>query len=26
VWLMLVVFTGLAAYGGYVRFVIAKGH
>jgi hypothetical protein len=23
---MIVVFSGLAAYGGYVRFVIAKGH
>jgi hypothetical protein len=26
VWFMIVVFTALAAYGGYVRFVIAKGH
>jgi len=23
---MVVVFTGLAIYGGYVRYVIAKGH
>ena len=26
VWVMIVLFTGLAIYGGYVRYVIAKGH
>jgi hypothetical protein len=26
VWFMTVVLTALAIYGGYVRYVIAKGH
>ncbi|HEY6276065.1 MAG TPA: hypothetical protein VIX86_07005 [Streptosporangiaceae bacterium] len=26
VWIMVVVLTGLAIYGGWVRYVIAKGH
>jgi hypothetical protein len=26
VWVMTVVLTGLAVYGGYIRYVVAKGH
>lgn len=26
VWILMIVLVGLAAYGGYVRYVIAKGH